>query len=77
VAVGTALPWIAILLILKTATNIENTYVTMVFETTLPLLGTSMSLFFIADWANEKLGLLKVDSSEVRESESVNSVNSE
>ena len=72
-AVGTALPWLAIGLILKLATNIENTYVTMVFETMLPLLGTGMSLFFVADWANEKLGLLKVDSSEVHESASVSS----
>ena len=45
----------------------------MVFETMLPLLGTGMSLFFVADWANEKLGLLKVDSSEVHESASASS----
>lgn len=33
----------------------------MVFETMLPLLGVGICLFFVADWANLKLGLLKIE----------------
>ena len=46
------------------AVHIDNEYVAMIFETMIPQLGINISLFFVADWANQKLGLLKVDSLE-------------
>ena len=57
------MPWFSMGLIVE-AVHIDNEYVAMIFETMIPQLGINISLFFVADWANQKLGLLKVDSSE-------------
>lgn len=46
------------------AVHIDNEYVAMIFETMIPQLGINISLFFVADLANQKLGLLKVDTTE-------------
>ena len=46
------------------ASNADNDYVLMLFKVMIPALYISFSLFFLADIANHKIGLLKMHGAE-------------
>ena len=60
VALGVCIPGF-ILAAIFGLTNVSNAYVLLIFFTTIPTLILGISIFFMADYVNKRLGLLKLD----------------
>ena len=54
--------------IIVSTSKTDNAYVLMLFKVAIPALYISFSLFFLADVANQKIGLLRMQSPEETES---------
>ena len=51
----------AVLALIMLLTEISNAYVLLIFESTLPTVLIGISLFFLTDYVNKRLGLLKLE----------------
>ena len=60
VAIGLIIPWLMITIIFK-KTKVDNAYVLLIFETTLPTVLMGISFYFLTDYVNKRIGLLKID----------------
>ena len=60
VGCGLVIPWL-ILALIMVKTDASNAYVLLIFESTLPTVLIGISFFFLTDYVNKRLGLLKLD----------------
>ena len=51
----------AVLALIMLLTDVSNAYVLLIFESTLPTVLIGISLFFLTDYVNKRLGLLKLE----------------
>ena len=51
----------AVLALIMLLTDASNAYVLLIFESTLPTVLIGISLFFLTDYVNKRLGLLKLE----------------